>query len=141
MKTQEIIVELRSMNIEGDKDYDKLDRIDEPADILIENPDGHLACEELMRLLERNSEINFGSPGMIAHIGEKFPGYYECQLIDSLDRQSTAMTRWMLNRIINAASGEEKLKLIDKLLVYAVHPRANEEARVQATDFYKFQNE
>jgi hypothetical protein len=139
MTTEEIIDEINNMTVDSSEDYDNLERIDELTDLLNKQKDGHLACYAMINLLERHPHVEFGTPGQPVHTIESYSGHYEDLLMESLDRQPTFITIWMLNRIINAAEGSEKGKLIDKMKSFMTHPSAGEEAKDAAKDFYMFQ--
>lgn len=139
MTTQQIIDELNETTISNSEDYEQLERINELVTLLKQNPDGQLACEALINLLERHPNIEFGTPGEPIHSIEKYEGYYEGLLLKSLERKTTFMTIWMLNRIINAKKGEQKAKLIEKMKSYQTHPLADVEAKKSALDSYKYQ--
>nr|WP_121271775.1 hypothetical protein [Pedobacter schmidteae] len=139
MTTAEIIEQFSNLKIEDSDDYENLERIDELTDRLRQNPDGHLACKEMINLLERHPEVDFGSPGEPIHTLEFFKGNYEDFLFDSLNRRPTQMTVWMYNRIINIQSGNERKKMIEHLKSYIDHPLADVEAVQSAKNFYKYQ--
>ena len=126
MTTNEIIEKLKSLKIENSEDYETLELIEELTNSLRQNFDGILACEEMINLLERHPNIVFGTPGEPIHTLEYFKGYYEEYLMNSLEKRPTQMTVWMLNRIINGKSKEEKPLLIQKLNNCINHPLADE---------------
>ncbi|WP_084225642.1 hypothetical protein [Paenibacillus pectinilyticus] len=78
--------------------------------------DGYDAIEPLLKLLEDNPDVDFGSPGPIVHFVEKYykKGYEE-KLIVSLYRRPTNHTLWMLNRIINGSENELKQQYLNVL--------------------------
>ncbi|WP_202556024.1 hypothetical protein [Paenibacillus silvestris] len=78
--------------------------------------DGFDAIEPLLKLLEDNPDVDFGSPGPIVHFVEKYykKGYEE-KLIASLYRNPTNHTLWMLNRIINGSENEQKQQYLNVL--------------------------
>lgn len=139
MITAEIIEKFRNLKIEDSDDYENLEMINELTDMLRQNPDGHLACEEMINLLERHPEVEFGTPGEPIHTLEFFKGNYESFLFASLNRRPTQMTIWMYNRMINVQTGDERLKMIDQLKGYIAHPLADVEAVQTAENFYKYQ--
>jgi len=142
MTTQEIIIEINRMNVESSDDFGSLERIDELTDLLKINSDGYLACEYLISLLERYSNVEFGTPGEPVHTLEKFRGHYEFFLYQSLERRPTQMTVWMLNRIINAeTNAEQKNELLDRLKNCLNHPLANEMTKESTLTFLKYQTE
>lgn len=142
MTTQEITIEINRMNVESLDDFDSLERIDELTDLLKINSDGYLACEHLIYLLERHPNVEFGTPGEPVHTLEKFRGHYEVFLYQSLERQPTQMTVWMLNRIINAETiDEQKEELLNRLRNCLNHPSANDMIKESALTFLKYQTE
>ncbi len=59
----------------------------------------------ILRVMERNPDYDFGSPGPLVHFVETFYRKgYEAELLASLKRQPTPHTVWLLNRIINHTS-------------------------------------
>jgi hypothetical protein len=98
MTQQEITDEL--LNIAASTDfmgglYDLTDRLAaESGDIE--------TVEPILRFMEGNPSLDFGVPGPLVHYLEGFYGNgYEERLIESIKRQPTSHTVWMLNRIIN----------------------------------------
>ena len=73
--------------------------------------------EKQYKLLENNPDIDFGNPGPLVHFLEIFyKKGYEKKLVESLKRQPTKHTVWMLNRIINGSEKEIKNYFINVLL-------------------------
>lgn len=141
MTTNEIIEKLKSLKIDSSEDHESLELIDELTTFLRQNSDGHLACQEMISLLERHPEIEFGLPGEPVHTLENFAGFYEEFLMKSLDKHPTQMTIWMLNRMINVHTGKEQKNLIQKLKACMNHPLAGQVAIEMAKDFHKYQTE
>ena len=75
------------------------------------------SVEPILKLMENNPDIDFGNPGPLVHFVETFykKGYEE-KLVESLKRQPTKHTVWMLNRIINGSEKETKKYLINVLV-------------------------
>ena len=138
MTTANIIDELNYLTIDSSEDYAQLDRLDELTALLPENHDGYLACEAMLEVLERHPKVEFGTPGQLVHTIESYSGQYEDLLLASLDRQPTFMTVWMLNRLINAATGAERNQLVANLHRLRTHPRADEQAKAAVEEFYSF---
>lgn len=83
----------------------------------------------------------FGTPGEPVHILESYGGHYEHHLFNSIDRNPTLMTVWMLNRIINGTKElSSRQQLIDKLKNCSTH-QASLRVKQSALDFYVFQTE
>lgn len=138
MITAEIIAELHQLTIRSAEDYAQLDRLDELTDLLPQNPDGQLACEALLGVLERHPRVEFGAPGQLVHTLENYRGQYEKLLMASLARQPTTTTAWMLNRIISITAGAERQRLIGIMHATGKHPLADEQAKTAADEFARF---
>jgi len=139
MTTSEIINELTHLAITSSEDYTQLDRLAELTALLAQNPDGYLACEAMLNVLERHPQLEFGTPGQLVHAIESYRGHYEARLLASLGRQPTATTVWLLNRVINAATAAERSQLVARMHRLLTHPRADAQAQAEAAEFYRFQ--
>ena len=139
MTTPEIIAELNRLTISNSEDFGQLDRLDELTALLRQNHDGQLACDALLHVVERHPQVDFGTPGQLVHTIESYRGYYEEKLVASLDNRPTFTTVWLLNRLLNAASGSERGKLLDQMSRLRTHPLADEQATAAAESFYRFQ--
>lgn len=105
-KIDEIKKEIEIIDTVDDSNISDLDALCE--DIIELNNEGWdtaILMDPLFRILEKNSDFDFGMPGQIVHTLEK---YYkkglEEELFKSLNRKPTFYTLWMLNRIINGTS-------------------------------------
>ena len=105
-KIDEIKKEIEIIDTVDDSNINDLDLLCE--DIIELNKEGWdtaILMDPLFRILEKNSDFDFGMPGQIVHTLEK---YYkkglEEELFKSLNRKPTFYTLWMLNRIINGTS-------------------------------------
>lgn len=64
------------------------------------------AVVSLLMLMERHPLVDFGMPGEIVHFVETFSGNgYEDLLVQSVKRNPTLHTVWMLHRLINDPNG------------------------------------
>ncbi|MDN3657058.1 hypothetical protein QWZ08_15520 [Ferruginibacter paludis] len=115
--------------------------LDDILSDLEKEKDFELAFDPIFNLLEKYPTTDFGSPGPIVHTIEKFIGYYESHLFESLNRKPTPLTILMLNRIIN---GEKniiiKQNLIDRLQAYLDHPSINTQTAEVIKGFVDYQN-
>ena len=95
------------------------------------------AVEPILRFIERQPHIDFGSPGPLVHFAERFYGHgYEGMLIDSVQRKPTALTAWMLNRVINGTKTPSRRgELIDEMERITTHPLADDATRQGAEHF------
>lgn len=105
-KIDEIKKEIEIIDTVDDSNINDLDLLCE--DIIELNKEGWdtaILMDPLFRILEKNSDFDFGMPGQIVHTLEK---YYkkglEEELFKSLNRKPTFYTLWMLNRILNGTS-------------------------------------
>ena len=79
---------------------------------------------ELLALMERFPQADFGTPGPLVHALECQPGYPE-QLAASLERQPTELGAWMANRLLNSRlPRDERSAWLRRLTAVASHPKA-----------------
>ncbi|WP_186143931.1 hypothetical protein [Burkholderia gladioli] len=91
-----------------------LDELDDLCDEIDGRSDGGQFLDALFSILENNPNEDFGRPGAIVHTAERYFGKgYEQKLIESLSRNPTVHTVWMLNRVINGVDGDLKVFFID----------------------------
>ena len=105
-KIDEIKKEIEIIDTVDDSNINDLDLLCE--DIIELNNEGWdtaILMDPLFRILEKNSDFDFGMPGQIVHTLEKhYKKGLEEELFKSLNRKPTFYTLWMLNRIINGTS-------------------------------------
>ena len=105
-KIEEIKKEIEIIDTVDDSNISDLDALCE--DIIELNNEGWdtaILMDPLFRILEENSDFDFGMPGQIVHTLEKhYKKGLEEELFKSLNRKPTFYTLWMLNRIINGTS-------------------------------------
>ena len=105
-KIEEIKKEIEIIDTIDDSNINDLDLLCE--DIIELNNEGWdtaILMDPLFRILEKNSDFDFGMPGQIVHTLEKhYKKGLEQELFKSLNRKPTFYTLWMLNRIINGTS-------------------------------------
>lgn len=119
------------------RDEDFVNKSYELTEILEEMPDAFDAIEPILRLMEDNPEIEFGTPGPLVHFLEKFYGKgYEEKLVASVVRRPTKHTVWMLNRLINGSEGDRKQYFIGVLKQVLTQPHLNEDVRELAQHFW-----
>jgi hypothetical protein len=101
-----------------------------------EREDAFDAIDSILMLMERNPNVDFGTPGPLVHFAERFyKNGYEEKLVDSLKRCPTKHTVWMLNRIINGSQGDKKKYFINVLRDVIVFPNLNNEVISLANHF------
>lgn len=117
-KIDEIKKEIEIIDTVDDSNISDLDALCE--DIIELNNEGWdtaILMDPLFRILEENSDFDFGMPGQIVHTLEKhYKKGLEEELFKSLNRKPTFYTLWMLNRIINGTSdAKEKERYMEML--------------------------
>jgi len=95
------------------------------------------AVNTILHFFEEHPDVDFGMRGPLVHFVEQAYGAgYESELIQSVTRQPTKHTTWMLNRVINGTkNAQERVKLIDVMRLVVSHPRADVETKQQAAHF------
>ena len=133
MNTNEL--EERLENIINDGDFDA--EVGELMDELQEDGFGLGELECILRSMERHERFDFGAPGALVHLLEKFHGRgYEGLLLESIGRKPTSHTVWMLNRVINGSRISEDLaKYIGVMRGVVANAMADDFARKAAQHF------
>ncbi|QCT01641.1 hypothetical protein E6C60_0921 [Paenibacillus algicola] len=131
--------ELNRLMVKLEKSIMKEDFIDVTYDIveeIEERGDAFEAIQPIFKLMEKYSSVNFGSPGPLVHFVEKFyKNGYEEKLVESLKRQPTQHTVWMLNRVINGSQGDRKAYFINVLDSIIAFPNLDDEIVSLASHF------
>lgn len=106
-----------------------------------ERLDSSLVVEGIFRFLEQHREMDVGSPGPLVHFAEALPFIaYKKLLIQSLERNPTPHTVWMLNRTINGSElGAERRALLNAMRSVVRHPQADDNTQSQALHFIEYQ--
>ena len=117
-KIDEIKKEIEIIDTVDDSNISDLDALCE--DIIELNNEGWdttILMDPLFRILEKNSDFDFGMPGQIVHTLEKhYKKGLEEALFKSLNRKPTFYTLWMLNRIINGTSDAKEKECYMEIL-------------------------
>lgn len=117
-KIDEIKKEIEIIDTVDDSNISDLDTLCE--DIIELNNEGWdtaILMDPLFRILEENSDFDFGMPGQIVHTLEKhYKKGLEEELFKSLNRKPTFYTLWMLNRIINGTSDAKEKECYMEML-------------------------
>jgi len=114
-----------------------IERLDEICDDVLNLPVPSAAFPEFFRLMERLSDSELGTPGSLVHTMEKHAGSYEDLLAASVSRKPTALTVWMVNRILTDPT-KDRDKWMEVLTVAVDHPAAAQVTREQARRFIAF---
>ncbi|NVB83601.1 MAG: hypothetical protein HOV81_34825 [Kofleriaceae bacterium] len=97
------------------------------------------AVRTILRFMEANPSIDFGTPGPLVQFVERFLGY-EAALFESLSRQPMDYTVWMLNRLINGTEDPgERARLMTRLEQISMHPAADADTKERAAEYLEFQ--
>ena len=119
---------------------DYMERIGALTDEVRSNADGSLAMEAMLRVIEKNPTVDLGSPGPLVHTLETFyKNGYDEKLLESLARKPTDLTVWMLNRLVNRATGRIQETYLCLLAKIAEDNHVDEVARQSAQHFLKYQ--
>ncbi len=117
-KIDEIKKEIEIIDTVDDSNINDLDALCE--DIIELNNEGWdtaILMDPLFRILEKNSDFDFGMHGQIVHTLEKhYKKGLEEELFKSLNRKPTFYTLWMLNRIINGTSDTKEKECYMEML-------------------------
>jgi len=93
--------------------------------------------EPVLRYMEAHPEVDFGAPGPLVHFVEQFFGMgYEERLVESVKRNPTPHTVWMLNRVINGPNiADVKRTYIELMRQVAHNPSSGQESMQLAERF------
>lgn len=71
--------------------------------------------EPLFRVFENNPDFDFGNPGNLVRIIERYytNPLYEQELYKSVERKPTAYNLWLLNRLMNTFEEEQKEEVLN----------------------------
>lgn len=116
------------------------DAVDQFAEEVPAHPEGIAAVSLLLRLLETNPEVEWGSPGPVVHAVEKFfRKGYEPLLLESVTRAPTSHTLWMVNRLANGVESGLREQFLAAMRAVEGRGDVAAEVRATATRFLEFQ--
>jgi hypothetical protein len=96
---REIAADLESFEFDRHADM----RLNQLAGEIEKHPEGAKLVRAILSLFEKFPNEDFGMPGPLAHVAERFYRRgYEDELAVSLRRSPTSLTIWLANRIVNA---------------------------------------
>jgi hypothetical protein len=105
------------------------------------HPERAVLAEPLFRLLERYADRDLGAPGPVVHALETIADY-SLPLRESLHRQPTYYTVWMVNRILNTElSAADRAMWLSELRGAARHAKSNAAVADSVARFLKHQGE
>lgn len=112
------------------------------VDIMEQNQMGIEAVQPIIELMEKYPLVEFGSPGALTHFIEKFykenSQFYEELLLQSILKQPTVHTVWLLNRVINGTKTENCKELIQALKSVSTNKSIHHEVQKVAVNFLKY---
>ncbi len=127
----EIAGELESFEF----DHDTEKQLGRLASEIEKHPDGAKLVGAILSLFERHPDEDFGMPGPLAHVAERFYRKgYEDDLEVSLRRSPTSLTIWLANRIINAKD-ENSFRFLQLLKQISVRTDLNSTLTQEARSF------
>lgn len=139
-----VLSDLRGLNAsdfdDASREANGPERLCRLCEELVELDSVETSAPVMFDLIERLSDVDLGSPGPLVHTLEKWRGRYEKHLVESIARKPTSLTVWMVNRILNGKPVDLAvwLKLLQSI---ASHPSASEDAKLDAREFLRFQQE
>lgn len=100
------------------------------------------AVQPVLELMQKYPLVEFGTPGALTHFIEKFykenSSYYESILQQSVQKQPSIHTLWLLNRVINGTSAETAQVLIQTLKFIAEDTAEDAAIRMAAESFLQY---
>lgn len=101
--------------------------------------------QPIIELMEKYPLTEFGTPGPLTHFIEGFykehKALYENLLVQSVRRSPAVHTIWLLNRLINANSGEVKKEYIQIMKSVYNNEDIHEDIRAVTKNFLEYQKE
>ncbi|MCZ2653489.1 hypothetical protein [Bacteroides fragilis] len=97
--------------------------------------------EPLFRVFENNPDFDFGNPGNLVRIIERYytNPLYEQELYKSVERKPTAYNLWLLNRLMNTFEEEQKRRGIELLEKVVNTLNTSEDVQEWAKEFLEEQ--
>jgi hypothetical protein len=134
--SEDLINKLKSIKLQ---DAQMLQEIE----VLCKDVDDPKIIEPLFRVFENNPNFDFGSPGNLVRIIEKFyqSQIYEDELYKSVERKPTEYNLWMLNRLLNTFDEDRKITGIELLENVMKNPNLPESLKDTAGEFLEEQTE
>lgn len=133
---KELIEKLENVKIENSS-------ILEDIEELCKNINDIRIVRPLFHVFENNPDFNFGNPGNLVRIIEKFytNPIYEQELYKSVNRKPTEYNLWMLNRMMNTFDDDKKERGVKLLKKVISDPNISEDLKDSAKDFLEEQTE
>jgi hypothetical protein len=103
-------------------------------------PNQREAIPSIFIFIEKNYDKELGSPGPLVHFMEEKDDYHQ-DLKRSIQRKPTALTVWMVNRILNGVSENEREEWVAQLQSVSNHKEADIIAKDSAKEFLEQRGE
>jgi hypothetical protein len=88
---------------------------------------GNECVEPILRFMEEHPDLDYGTPGPLVHLVERFNPDYEEKLIESVGRRPMDTNVWMLCRLLNGTEEPAQRGLLLQALAQAtIHPLADQ---------------
>lgn len=130
--------ELKNIPFEGQEiDMEQLYRF---TDALEQDPKKREAVPAIFRFIEAHANKDIGSPGPLTHFLEE-ENDYRAELEQSVLTKPTALTVWMVNRIVNGAESKAREHWLAVLVKVINLPEAPTEVKESAREFIEYQSE
>ncbi|MGC3990345.1 MAG: hypothetical protein QM796_11825 [Chthoniobacteraceae bacterium] len=124
-----------------DNEAEGLEKLRHLTEELMTHSHPEMGILALFLVMERMPDTEMGTPGPLVHTLEKMRGYYEPELIESIKRQPSNLSVWMVNRIMNGTNDVKQLQAyLAVLQIAANHLNAPESVRSVAEHFIERQS-
>lgn len=137
-RAQEFLQRLEDLKPDGNDHLEYgLYQITEP---LASDPNVPELLEAMFRFMEAHPHADYGIPGPLVHVIERYPGIYESLLEESLARAPMSTTVHMVNRQLNAdLSADERRRWTGIMEGIARNTELPWEICDQAEEFLNYQ--
>jgi hypothetical protein len=134
--SKEIAILLRNIKIDSLNTLQEIEK-------LCKDIDDINIIEPLFRVFENNPDFDFGNPGNLVRIIERYytNPLYEQELYKSVERKPTAYNLWLLNRLMNTFKEKQKRRGIELLERVVNTPNTSEDVQEWAKEFLEEQAE
>ena len=134
--SKETVILLRNIKIDN---LNTLQEIEE----LCKDIDDINIIEPLFRVFENNPDFDFGNPGNLVRIIERYytNPLYEQELYKSVERKPTVYNLWLLNRLMNTFEEKQKRRGIELLERVVNTPNTSQDVQEWAKEFLEEQAE
>lgn len=136
LEIEKYIDEIRD-SIKKNEFYERIDFILKDIEQL-ENSEE--AIEPLIKIIQENSEFDFGNPGEIVHFLEKYDEEkYDKILVNCIKENPTEHTIFMFNRIINSVTTEKKVEYLEMYKELLESNKINVNLKNRIKEYLNFQ--